>query len=84
MEDEVYRGLSKKDRELIGTLFETESARAVLHALDLYQQKKALHISMVAPDFENVVLNRGNIHGARFIYDLMKLANRKIKKEKQG
>lgn len=84
MESEVYGLLSEKDRELLGTLFETESAKAMLHAGDLYQQRKALHISMIADSFDNVLLNRGNIQGARFMYDLMKFAHSKINKEKQG
>ena len=84
MEDEVFRALSTKERELLGTLFETESAKAILVALDKYQQGKASHIALMAPDFDNVILNRGNIQGARFIYDLMKFAHSKISKEKQG
>ena len=84
MEQEIYAALSEKERELLGTLFETESARAILVALDKYQQSKATHIALMAPDFDNVILNRGNIQGARFTYDLMKFAHSKINKEKQG
>jgi len=82
MEDEVFRALSTKERELLGTLFETESAKAILVALDKYQMAKATHIALMAPDYDNVILNRGNIQGARFIYDLMKHAHSKINKEK--
>lgn len=84
MEQEIYAALSEKERELLGTLFETESKRAILVALDKYQQSKAAHIALMAPDFDNVILNRGNIQGARFIYDLMEFAHKKINKEKQG
>lgn len=84
MEQEVYLALDSKERELLGTLFETESAKAILSALDKYQLAKATHIAVMAPDFDNVILNRGNIQGARFIYDLMKHAHKVISKEKQG
>ena len=84
METEVYAVLSTKERELLGTLFETESAKALATALDKYQLAKATHIATMAPDFENVLLNRGNIQGARFAYDLMKFAHSKMTKEKQG
>lgn len=84
MEEQVYKKLSKRDRELLGTLFETESAKAILRAGVQYQEDKALHIAMTAPDMENVMLNRGMIQGARFLYDLMKHAHSKINKEKQG
>lgn len=82
MEEQVFKKLSKKDRELLGTLYETESAKAILRAGVQYQEDKALHIAMTAPDMENVLLNRGMIQGARFMYDLMKIAHRKINKEK--
>lgn len=82
MEQDVYAALSTRERELLGTLFETESAKALASALDKYQLAKATHIATMAPDFDNVILNRGNIQGARFAYDLMKFAHSKINKEK--
>ena len=84
MEEQVFKKLTQKDKELLGTLFETESAKAILRAGIQYQEDKALHIAMSAPDMENVYLNRGNIMGARFIYDMMKYAHKKMNKEKQG
>ena len=82
MEQDVYAALSTRERELLGTLFETESAKALASALDKYQLAKATHIATMAPDFDNFILNRGNIQGARFAYDLMKFAHSKINKEK--
>lgn len=82
MEDQVYKKLTASERELLGTLFETQSAKAVARAGFLYQEDKALHIAMTAPDMENVLLNRGMIQGARFMYDLMKYCSQRMKKEK--
>lgn len=84
MEQEVYAALDTRQRELLGTLFETESAKALAVALDKYQLAKATHIATMAPDFDNVLINRGNIQGARFAYDLMKFAHQRLTKEKQG
>lgn len=80
MEEQVYNKLSKTDQELLASLFETQSAKTILRAGVQYQEDKALHIAMTAPDMENVMLNRGMIQGARFLYDLMKLAAKKNKK----
>jgi hypothetical protein len=80
MEEQVYKKLSTEQKELLGTIFETQTMKAILTASDIYQQDKALHIAVTAPNFENVILNRGNIAGARFIYDLCQFANKKMKK----
>lgn len=80
MDNQIYNKLTEDQRELLGTLFDTQSMRAIMVAGNLYQQDKAEHIALMAPDFDNVILNRGNIQGARFIYDLCKLAHSKMKK----
>lgn len=80
MEEQVYRKLDERDQELIAGLFETEAFRSIMKAGDIFQQDKSEHIALLAPDMNNVVLNRGNIYGARFIVDLIKLAHQKQKK----
>ena len=80
MEDKVYKKLNSTEKELLATLFETESMRAILKAGALYQDTKAEHIALTADNFDNVLVNRGNIMGARFIYDLCKYAKSKEKK----
>jgi len=80
MEDQVYRKLTSEQKELLATLYETQSMKAILNAGVIYQQIKAEHVAMVAPNMDNVLTNRGNIFGARFIYDLCKYAHSKQKK----
>jgi hypothetical protein len=81
MESSVYKQLTSTDKELLATLWGTQTIKSVGNAIDKYQQLKAAHIAMNAPDFANVLVNRGNIEGARFIYDLCKLAHSKQKKD---
>lgn len=81
MEDQVYKQLTQTDKDLIAALFDTQVIKAIARAGNIYQQDKAVHIALSAPDMENVLLNRGNIAGARFIYDLAKHAHSKQKKE---
>lgn len=81
MEEQVYKRLSSREKELLASLYETESIKAILKAGVNYQEDKAMHIALTAPDMENIMLNRGMIQGARFIYDLIKFANKRAKKE---
>jgi hypothetical protein len=81
MEQQVWNKLTSRDQDLLAALWETEVIKSIAHAGDLYQQDKALHISMVADSMENVLLNRGNIQGARFIFDLAKFAHQRQKRK---
>jgi len=80
MEADVYKKLSTEQKELLATLYETQSMRAIMAAGDIYQHIKAEWVVTTSTDFSNVIQNRGNIEGARFIYDLCKYANKQEKK----
>lgn len=82
MEKQVYDKLTSEDKELLATIYDSKLIKTIARAGDIYQQDKAAHISLLAPDFNNVLLNRGNIQGARFIYDICKYAHTQNKKNK--
>lgn len=77
MDKQVYGKLTSDDKELLASLWETKVIKSIIRAGDIYQQDKALHIALTADSYENVLLNRGNIAGARFLYDLIKYAHEK-------
>jgi len=54
--------------------------RTIAEAGDIYQHIKAEWVVTTSSDFSNVLENRGNIKGARFIYDLSRYCNMKEKK----
>jgi hypothetical protein len=80
MEADVYKKLSKDEKELLATLYETQSMRAMIVAGDFYQRIKAEWVVTNSPDYNNVLFNRGAIEGARFIVDLCKYCLEKQKK----
>lgn len=74
MEETVYKALTGKEKEILAQLFESESMKAIKHALELYQTEKAAWVLAESPDHNYTILNRGQVQGARFIFDLAKTA----------
>jgi len=73
----VYRKLSSKDKEALALLGGTPIMDVIIRAIDLYQKDKAVFSMAMAPDFNNVLINRGEVQGARWIVDLIDYTNEK-------
>lgn len=80
MEQQVFQQLTKNEQALLASVKEMEVYKVILKAGAFYQQEKAAHVALVADSYDNVILNRGNIYGARFIADLVKYAAKSQKK----
>lgn len=77
MERDVYKRLSKKDQAALVSLYETEEFKTLKKSLEIYQSEIAHFTLANSPDHEVTLLNRGKVLGARFIFDLAKLAAKK-------
>ncbi len=84
MEETVYKALSAKERASLVSLYESETMKAVKKALEIFQTEKAHHVLTTSPDHENTILNRGQVIGARFVFDLAKLAAKKENKKRNN
>lgn len=82
MEEEIYKALKNEEKEILAALYESKSMKALKRALELYQLKKAEWVIEVSKDHEYTVLNRGNVQGARFIFDLCQTAYKNENKKR--
>jgi len=67
----TYSKLSSTDKQTLALLKGTPSYEVLVKAVDLYQKDKAYMTMALAPNWDNVVQNRGEILGSKFLIDLI-------------
>ena len=67
----VYNKLDSKEREQLAILKGSPVYKTLIKAIDIYQKDKAIMTISTAPNWENVVQNKGEIMGSSFPINLI-------------
>ena len=67
----VYNKLSNEEKEALAILKGSPIMKTLIKAIDIYQKDKAILTISTAPNWDNVVQNKGEIMGSSFIVNLI-------------